>query len=289
MQGIPTNAEMSKVIIDSLKLMQAEKPLPLRTLSIFQSYANYLNPKTGMNDIRSGLEPYTMGGQYGDIFDASDTTLTLSKWVMIEMASLMKLGKQAVTPALMFIFHFIEKMYSKPNGDPTGDPTLLVVDEAWVALDNEYFSRTFEEWLLKLRKKRVFVVFATQEVSKAANSRLCTTIVSQCLTKIYLADQNASTDIIAGYYRKFGLEDNEILSLSRARMKRDYFYKSPRGARLFELGLDDLQLALLSPDHRLLDDLETEYGKNSGKPLALEILKRKGITGYKHYLKVASL
>jgi type IV secretion system protein VirB4 len=89
---------------------------------------------------------------------------------------------------------------------------------------------------------------------------------------------------VAEYYRFFGLEDNEIAALSHARMKRDYFYKSPRGSRLFELGLDEFQLALLSPDHALLDDLEKEFGKNSRKPLALEILKRKGVTDFQKYL-----
>jgi hypothetical protein len=34
----------------------------------------------------------------------------------------------------------------------------------------------------------------------------------------------------------------------------------------------------------LLDELENEYGKNSRKPLALEILKHKGAQGYQHYL-----
>jgi type IV secretion system protein VirB4 len=237
-----------------------------------------------LNEIRIGIQPYTINGEYGRIFDAEDTRLALSKWVMIEMGTLMKMGAAAVTPALMFLFRFIEKMYTKPNGDPTGDPTLLVLDEAWVFLDNDYFARKIEEWLVTLRKKRVFCVFATQEVSKAANSKLRTTIVSQCLTKIYLADPNAQSAIVAEYYRFFGLEDNDIAALSHARMKRDYFYKSPRGSRLFELGLDEFQLALLSPDHALLDELEKEHGRNSRKPLALEILKWKGVQGYQHYL-----
>jgi type IV secretion system protein VirB4 len=68
-------------------------------------------------------------------------------------------------------------------------------------------------------------------------------------------------------------------------MKRDYFYKSPLGARMFQLNLDKFQLALLSPDHDLLDDLEKQYGRNSMKPLATEILRRKGITEYTKYLK----
>jgi type IV secretion system protein VirB4 len=283
MQGIATDATMSEAIAAALKQIRSDKAPERRTLSTFQQYVNYTSPKTGLNEIRIGIQPYTINGEYGRIFDAEDTRLALSKWVMIEMGTLMKMGAQAVTPALMFLFRFIEKMYTKPNGDPTGDPTLLVLDEAWVFLDNDYFAKKIEEWLVTLRKKRVFCVFATQEVSKAANSKLRTTIVSQCLTKIYLADPNAQSAIVAEYYRFFGLEDNEIAALSHARMKRDYFYKSPRGSRLFELGLDEFQLALLSPDHALLDELENEYGRNSRKPLALEILKRQGAPDVKNY------
>ena len=206
---------------------------------------------------------------------------------MIEMGTLMKMGKNAVTPALFFIFRFIEKIYTKPNGLPTGDPTLLILDEAWVFLDNAFFAKKIEEWLVTLRKKNVFCVFATQEVAKACKSSLSTTIISQCLTKIYLADTSASSEVVAEYYRYFKLEDNEIAALSRARMKRDYFYKSPAGARMFELNLDKFQLALLTSNHTLLNQLETEYGKNSRKPLAVEILKRQGITDYKRYLTKA--
>lgn len=284
MQGIKGDAVMSEAISVALKQIRDEKSPCDRTLTTFQQYVNYTNPVTGQNDIRTGIQPYTINGEYGRIFDASDTNFSLSKWIMIEMGTLMKMGQQAVTSALFFIFHFIEKVWSKPNGDPTGDPTLLVLDEAWVFLDNPFFAKKIEEWLVTLRKKHVFCVFATQEVAKACKSSLATTIISQCLTKIYLADKNASSAVIADYYRFFGLEDNEIAALSRARMKNDYFYKSPNGARMFELSLDDYQLALLTPDHDLLDSLEREYGKNSGIPLAEEILSRKGITEYRMYL-----
>ena len=54
---------------------------------------------------------------------------------------------------------------------------------------------------------------------------------------------------------------------------------------MFELGLDTFQLALLSPDHALLDRLEKQYGRNSGKPLFREILEGQGIGDYRQYLK----
>lgn len=284
MQGVKSDAVMSEAVSVALRQIRDEKKPGDRTLTTFQQYVNYTNPLTGQNDIRTGIQPYTIDGEYGRIFDASSTNFSVSKWIMIEMGTLMKMGVQAVTPALFFIFHFIEKVWSKSNGDPTGDPTLLILDEAWVFLDNPFFAKKIEEWLVTLRKKHVFCVFATQEVAKACKSSLATTIISQCLTKIYLADKNASSAVIADYYRFFGLDDNEISALSRARMKNDYFYKSPNGARMFELALDDYQLALLTPDHDLLDSLEREYGKNSGIPLVEEILSRRGITEYKDYL-----
>jgi type IV secretion system protein VirB4 len=276
MQGLKADALIAESVVAALKQMKSEKAPARRTISTFQQYVNYTNPATGRNDIRAAVQPYTLNGEYGAIFDADETGIALSKWVMFEMGALMNRGAACVTPALMYLFHLIEGIYTTKEGNPTGDPTLLVLDEAWVFLDNEYFAKKIEEWLVTLRKKNVCCVFATQEVSKVAASRLKTTFVSQCQTKIYLADPAAQTTILAENYRFFGLEDNEIAALSLARMKRDYFYKSPLGSRMFELSLDGYQLALLSPDHELLDGLEALYGRNSGKPLADEILKRKG-------------
>jgi type IV secretion system protein VirB4 len=285
MQRVKSNPVMSEAVIEALKLMREEKSPDQRTLSTFQQYVNYSDPATGEQTVRIGVQPYTINGQYGLIFDAANTTLSLSKWIMIEMGSLMKMGAAAVTPALMFLFHFVEGLYANANGDPTGDPTIIVLDEAWVYLNNGYFSNKMEEWLTTLRKKFVFCVFATQEVSKAAASSISTAIASMCLTKIYLADPSAMTKIVKQYYYQFGLEENEILTISRAVMKRDYFYKSPLGARMFQLNLDKFQLALLSPNHDLLDELEAEYGRNSMKPLAVEILKRGGVDEYAKYFR----
>ena len=82
--------------------------------------------------------------------------------------------------------------------------------------------------------------------------------------------------MLSQYYRTFGLTDSEIAALASARMKRDYFYKSPNGARLFQLELDDFQLALIAPPKSVLDEMERQYGRNSGKELAAQILLAQG-------------
>jgi hypothetical protein len=125
-----------------------------------------------------------------------------------------------------------------------------------------------------LRKKNVYVIFATQEVADVAKSPLKSTVIQQCLTKIYLADPSAVEMI--DVYREFGLTDSEISLIASATMKRDYFYTSPAGRRLFQLDLGPLTLSLIgSPNHKLLDELACAY--EPGSALCAEILSAKRI------------
>ena len=270
-QGIAVTPEMGKVISETLILM-AKKDKTLQTLTTFQQYATYSDPETGNNTIRTGLEPYCGDGQFAAIFDAEETTLPLSKLVTIEMGSLMRLSEKAVAPALMYIFRYLEKLWNVPAGEKQ-PLTFLFLDEAWLYLQHPVFAGFVQEWLRTLRKKKVFCIFATQEVAAAAKSSLSDTIAQQCLTKIYLADESATTPVLMESYRYFGLTDSEILALSNATMKRDYFFKNPDGCRMFTLDLDPFQLALISSDHELLDRIEAKHGRNTTEPLAFEILE----------------
>lgn len=267
-QGMTVTARQTEAIRTALTQLRDTKEVERRDITTFQLYCQD-------EDVCDTIQPYTLDGQYGRIFDAHGESVIDNRFLMIEMGILMQMGSSCVTPALMYIFRMIESRFAAPN-DENGKSTLLVLDEAWVFLDNPYFAARIEEWLLTLRKKRVAVVFATQEVSKAANSSLSTTIASQCQTKFYLADPSASTELVKQYYKKFDLSDSEIEALSLARMKRDYLYKSANGVRMFQLELDGFQLALLNPQKAVLDALEKKYGRNSGKELAVEILEKQG-------------
>ncbi|MBQ4378001.1 MAG: AAA family ATPase [Treponema sp.] len=270
-QNIEITPEISKVISETLRLI-SQKDKSRRTLTTFQQYATYSDPENGSNTIRIGLDPYCSGGQFGSIFDAEETTLPLSKLITIEMGSLMRLSEKAVAPALMYIFRYLEKLWNLPTGSKQ-PLTFLFLDEAWLYLQHPIFAGFLQEWLRTLRKKKVFCIFATQEVAAAAKSSLSDTIAQQCLTKIYLADESATTPGLVESYRYFGLTDSEILALSNATMKRDYYFKNPNGCRMFTLDLDPFQLALISPDHEMLDRIEAEHGRNTTEPLAFEILE----------------
>jgi type IV secretion system protein VirB4 len=157
------------------------------------------------------------GGKYGKIFDSAYSGLSLdTRFLAIEMEQLMSRGEGCIVPALVYLFNLIEKKFD-------GRLTLLVLDEAWMFLRNETFAEKIMEWLKVLRKKNVFVVFATQDVADVEKSPLKTTIIQQCLTKIYLADPNAVSPGMIDVYRAFGLTDTEIELIASSTMKRDYF------------------------------------------------------------------
>ena len=265
------NPPMRSVIKNTLEMLKG-KPKENRTITSFVHYANsYLNPKTGRPLFKEMLGDYLWaGGKYGKIFDAVVTGLSIdTRFLAFEMEDLMNFGDGAIVPALVYLFNLVEKKFD-------GRLSLLILDEAWLFLKNETFSDKIAEWLKVLRKKNVFVVFATQDVADVVNSPLKTTITQQCLTKIYLADPSALTNAMIPVYRAFGLTDTEIAFIASGTMKRDYFYTSPLGRRMFQLDLGRLTLSLIgSPKHKLLDELIAEKG--STIPLCREILEGSGI------------
>jgi len=249
----------------------SEISLERRTLTTFLQYVNYQDPETRRPVLNEILGDYVIGGKYGKIFDADASGIsTDTRFLAIEMEALMNRGETCVVPALVYLFALVEKKFD-------GRLAFLILDEAWLFLKNEAFADKITEWLKVLRKKNVYVIFATQDVYDVASSPLKTTIIQQCLTKIYLADPSAATHAMAQVYREFGLADSEILLIASAAMKRDYFYTSPAGRRMFQLDLGPLTLSLIgSPDHALLDNLCAQYA--AGSPLCAEIFAEKGVS-----------
>jgi type IV secretion/conjugal transfer VirB4 family ATPase len=215
--------------IDHALDVLADKDPEQRTLSAFAD-------QLGDPDLAQVLRPYTVGGNYGQIFDSDHDDVRASDWLMFEMGPLMQLGPEVIGPALAYLFHRVEATFD-------GRPTLLILDEAWRFLQLEIFARQLQAWLKTLRKKNVYVVFATQEVADAVDSPILSTILSACHTRILLPDQEATSPVMQQAYKLLGLSDTEIRILAQAEPKRDYYYTSPLGRRLFSLDFGPTALA----------------------------------------------
>src|SRR5216684_9059293 len=118
--------------------------------------------------LKRALLPYCLGGPYGRLIDAEAERLGEAEIQAFETEGL--IGTAAAPAVLAYLFHRIE-------GRLDGRPTLLIVDEGWLALDDEGFAGQLREWLKTLRKKNASVIFATQSLSDIDGSAIAPAII----------------------------------------------------------------------------------------------------------------
>jgi type IV secretion system protein VirB4 len=189
--------------------------------------------------LSAAIRPYTVAGYYGELLDANADELLAADFEVFELKHLLGLDDRAVIPVLLYLFRRIERQLGTR-------PTLIEVDEAWMPLMRSLFGPRINQWLLTLRKQNAAVVLATQSPSQFAQLPFRHTLLDSCPTKIYLPNPEAATSGQVALYQELGLNAREIESIARAVPKRHYYFKSPRGSRLFELGLGPVALAFLA-------------------------------------------
>jgi type IV secretion system protein VirB4 len=252
-EGVTITPEVKEHLWTALTSL-ASAPLPERTLTglavLLQS-----------NDLKQALRPYCVGGAYGRLLDAEGEQLGEAAVQAFETEGL--IGGGAAPAVLAYLFHRI--------GDRLdGRPTLLIVDEGWLALDDDGFAAQLREWLKTLRKKNASVVFATQSLADIDGSAIAPAIIESCQTRLLLPNERAIEPQITTIYRRFGLNDRQIEILSRATPKRDYYCQSRRGNRLFELGLSEVALALCAAsskaDQAAIEAILAEHGRDGFLP-----------------------
>ncbi len=201
------------------------------------------------NALRQALQPYVLGGAHGRLLDADLDRLGSADVQGFEMEELMH-SKAATQAVLSYLFARFDERFD-------GAPTLLILDEAWLFLDDPVFAARIRQWLKTLRKKNVSVIFATQSLADIQESTIAPAIVESCASRIFLPNPQATEPQIRVIYEGFGLNSRQIDIVAQATPKRDYYYQSRLGNRVFDLGLGPVALAFAgasSPeDQRAID------------------------------------
>ena len=222
--------------------------------------------------IRQALTPYSIDGPLGYLFDAKNDSLKYGRWQSFDMEALMR-TPSAVVPSLSYLFHRLGQRFQ------AAIPTMLFLNEAWVFFDDPVFSPQIREWLKTVRKLDVSVLFATQGLADIENCPISSTLIESCPTRIFLPNDRALEEEPARVYRRFGLNERQIQILAMAQPKRQYYYQSSLGNRLFELGLGPIGLAFCAStnkeDQNLAKKVLAEHGKND---FAAAWLSQKGLS-----------
>lgn len=210
------------------------------------------------HEIREALQPYTVSNTMGYLLDAPEDGLSLTDFTVFEIEDLMTLGEKYALPVLLYLFRRIERSL-------TGQPAAILLDEAWLMLAHPAFREKIREWLKVLRKANCIVVMATQSLSDAADSGILDVIVESTATKIFLPNLYARDEQSAELYARMGLNPRQIEILANAVPKRQYYYVSEQGSRLYELAIGPLALAFVGVSDKntiaVIKKLEAKYGE----------------------------
>ncbi|WP_313023965.1 conjugal transfer protein TrbE [Pseudomonas lopnurensis] len=189
------------------------------------------------NVLRQALSPYVLGGAHGKLLDADHDRLGMADVQCFEMEELMA-SRAAVLAVLNYLFARLEERFD-------GSPTMLFLSEAWTFLDDPVFSARLRQWLKTLRKRQVSVVFDTQSLADIKESSIAPVVIESCASRIFLPNPQAIEPQIRTIYEGFGLNSRQIEIVATAQPKRDYYYQSRLGNRLFDLDLGPATLAFV--------------------------------------------
>lgn len=190
------------------------------------------------------LQRWVQGGQYADLFDRVDDTVTVADFQCLEFEGLEHTA-QLLQPLLFYLLHRATATVLDPA---LGDTLkVFVLDEAWRFLRDRVISAYVTEALKTWRKKNACVLMATQSGEDLLKSELLRVVIESCPTKLFLAnpniDRRLARDVI-------GLNDTEIDRIVSLVPRQEILLKQPPVAKVLALHVDAETAALYGASPR---------------------------------------
>jgi len=219
-------------------------------------------------DIKDAIDQYTLKGSFKSL-DGSYNSIDTSHFQCFEVGRLISDYKTSVIPVLSYLFHKIEQQF-------TGNPSLIILDEAWLLFDQPIFAAKIKDWLKTLRKKNVSVIFATQSIADIMESSIIHTLIESCPTRIFLPNRKAFEEQVFEIYKKFGLNERQIDIISSSIPKRQYYCYSDIGCGQFELEAGPKTKILCGSSSLKDRELINKILKKKTENFTYEFLNKKG-------------
>lgn len=251
--GEKLSATAEKCLNEALALLST-KSLEERTLSDLMLLCS------GSSELCLALEPH-LKRSGGGILDGTKDPGFKKKLTVFECAALLERPHEST--------HVLRHLLGRIRRECEKDihPKAVILDEAWLMLQDETFCHELISWLKTLRKHNTLVILSTQSLADLDLTH-CTEAVFDCIkTRIYLPNPDASQAIFKPRYVAAGLNDTQIGSIAQAIPKRDLFIQKPGHFSRFRLLLSQEELnvftksgaaALFEPDQDRTTDREKD-------------------------------
>ncbi len=154
-------------------------------------------------DLHERLQEWTQNGRYGWIFGQTleDTFSLKGDTVGFDLTGILDSESERERMAVLsYLFRRVEREIEDRR------PTIIIIDEAWKALDNVYFAERLSNWLVTARKQNTVAVMMTQYASQLERTRTGKTIIEAVPTQILLPNIRAH----ASDYAMLNLYEKEL-------------------------------------------------------------------------------
>ncbi|OJY30067.1 MAG: hypothetical protein BGP11_19680 [Rhodobacterales bacterium 65-51] len=223
---------MTPLQSEALKSAIAQNGKAREGLRNFQSFQELFGDVGDGLDLAQRLREWGPDGRYGWVFgEASEPVVDFASHdvTAVDLTEILDLGTER-TAILGYLFRRIEMLIEEKR------PTLILIDEAWKVLDDEYFARKLAEWLVTARKKNVVVVMMTQFPSQIRGSKARSILEALPNQLLFPNGEAASAD-----YDSFRLTDGELdFVLNPIPGQRLVLSRSPRGSTVLNVDLKAL-------------------------------------------------
>jgi type IV secretion system protein VirB4 len=195
----PFTAPQRQAIADAIK----DNSNSADYLRNFRSFPSLVGHVDDDDDLKQRLSEWCEGGRYGWVFGDNDIEeFELDNPIMgFDMTTVLDSKQEKERTAILgYLFRQIEKKLQDKQ------PTLIVIDEAWSALNTKYFASKLQDWLVTLRKLNAVVLLVTQFPSQLTGSVLGEAILQAIRTQIILPNHSANE----ANYQSINLNDREL-------------------------------------------------------------------------------
>jgi type IV secretion system protein VirB4 len=169
----------------------------------WQDFASLFVSTDDGGDLHQRLLEWTDTGRYGWIFGQGleDSFSLEGDVVGFDLTGILDSESEKERMAVLsYLFRRVEREIEDRR------PTIIVIDEAWKALDNAYFAERLSNWLVTARKQNTVAVMMTQYASQLERTRTGRTIVEAVPTQILLPNIRAQ----ASDYALLNLSEKEL-------------------------------------------------------------------------------
>ena len=208
----------------------ARAPADLQVWSEFQQQFNLTDDE---GDLRSLIEEWGPKGRFGWVFGQSqkDTFSLEGNVVGFDLTQILDADSDRERMAVLsYIFRRLERKLRD------GRRTIVIIDEAWKAVDNPYFAERIKSWLVTLRKLNAVVVMLTQNPAQLTNSRVGSEIYSSFSNQILLPNPTADPEDFIPLH----LNEKELSFVLGSRFGRAFLWRNEESSTVLRGDLSAL-------------------------------------------------